>query len=405
MNASKFLQIALLAFVITLVMQMFLPKPQNTTVGQNDISITAEANSVTIPTIPAITVHNSTASDFAYNTCQDLEISVNSNPVNLSTFPEFCQDVIVKSGSGEKINMNTLHNVYANHAGQHIFTLQKDEIKKNLVVTVENRGFIRSFFATTVYDPIYNLFAGLIHYLPGHPLGWAIIIITIIIRLILLIPQHKALESSRRMAEINPKIRALQEEYKEDRAALGMKMMELYKKEGVNPAGSCLPLLIQMPILLALYWVIMGINDISNTFHLYPFLKDFNPTTIEETFLGVNLLQIGGIAAVIAAVILAATQWLQSYLTVKAQPQPAKKTEKKPAKTDSETPEMPTLDPAMMQKMMLYFFPLLIGVTALFFPLGLSLYWFIGIVFMIAQQWYVNYRADQKKSKGEIIRK
>lgn len=405
MNALKLFQIALLALVITIVMQMFLPKPQNTNVVQNDISITAAANSVTIPTTPVITVHNSTASDFAYNTCENLEISVNSSPVNLSTFPEFCQDVIVKSGSGEKINMDVLHSVYANHAGQHIFTLQKDEIKKNLVVTVENRGFIRSFFSTLVYNPIYNLFAGLIHHLPGHPLGWAIIIITIIIRLILLIPQHKALESSRKMAEINPKIRALQEEYKDDRAALGMKMMELYKKEGVNPAGSCLPLLIQMPILLALYWVITGINDISNTFHLYPFLKDFNPTTIDAHFLGIDLLQIGGITAIIAAIILAVTQWLQSYLTVKAQPQPIKKSEKKSTKTDAGIPETPTFDPAMMQKMMLYFFPILIGVTALFFPLGLSLYWFIGIVFMIIQQWYVNYRADQKKLKGEIIRK
>lgn len=93
--------------------------------------------------------------------------------------------------------------------------------------------------------------------LPGHELGWAIVIITIIIRLILLVPQNRMLENSKKMAELNPKIKAIQEEYKDDRAVLGMKLMELYKEEKISPMGSCLPLLIQLPILMALYWIIM----------------------------------------------------------------------------------------------------------------------------------------------------
>ncbi len=64
------------------------------------------------------------------------------------------------------------------------------------------------------------------------------------------------LESQKKLQKIQPKIKAIQEEYKEDKALLGQKIMELYKKEGVNPMGSCLPLLIQMPILIGLYWVI-----------------------------------------------------------------------------------------------------------------------------------------------------
>lgn len=64
------------------------------------------------------------------------------------------------------------------------------------------------------------------------------------------------LESQKKLQKIQPKIKAIQEEYKEDKAVLGQKIMELYKKEGVNPMGSCLPLLIQMPILIGLYWVI-----------------------------------------------------------------------------------------------------------------------------------------------------
>lgn len=64
------------------------------------------------------------------------------------------------------------------------------------------------------------------------------------------------LESQKKLQKIQPKIKAIQEEYKEDKALLGQKIMELYKKERVNPMGSCLPLLIQMPILIGLYWVI-----------------------------------------------------------------------------------------------------------------------------------------------------
>lgn len=64
------------------------------------------------------------------------------------------------------------------------------------------------------------------------------------------------LESQKKLQKIQPKIKAIQEEYKEDKALLGQKIIELYKKEGVNPMGSCLPLLIQMPILIGLYWVV-----------------------------------------------------------------------------------------------------------------------------------------------------
>ena len=101
------------------------------------------------------------------------------------------------------------------------------------------------------------------------------------------------------------------------------------------------------------------------------------------------------------AILLAATQWFQSYLSIKAQPQLPKDEPKKELKEG----EMPTLDPRMMQKMMLYFFPFMIGISALFCPLGLGLYWWIGLLFMIVQQWYVNSRAEKKKKKGEIVKK
>lgn len=92
-------------------------------------------------------------------------------------------------------------------------------------------GSFRSMASTFVYEPIYNLFVALLTWVPGHSLGWAIIIITLIIRLILLVPQQHMLESQKKLQKIQPKIKAIQKEYKADQAVLGQKMMELYKTE------------------------------------------------------------------------------------------------------------------------------------------------------------------------------
>lgn len=123
------------------------------------------------------------------------------------------------------------------------------------------------------------------------------------------------LESQKKLQKVQPKIKAIQKEYKDDQAVLGQKMMELYKKEGVNPMGSCLPLLIQMPILIGLYWVVSGITDPSNFYHLYRVFADFQPSSIVTTFLGLNLSQVGGFMAVVFGLILGFTQWVQAYMS------------------------------------------------------------------------------------------
>jgi YidC/Oxa1 family membrane protein insertase len=217
---------------------------------------------------------------------------------------------------------------------------------------------IRSFLTTVVYEPIYNLFVALLTFLPGHSLGWAILIITLIVRLILLVPQHHMLESQKKLQVIQPKIKELQKKYKDDQSKLGMEMLELYKKEKVNPMGSCLPLLIQMPILIGLYWVISGISDSSNFYHLYDFFKTFDPARIDAHFLGLDLLQIGGKIAIVFGLALAILQYIQAKLSFAYQP-PIKKEEKKIEKKEGEMPEM-ALDPEMMKKMMLYIFPVMI---------------------------------------------
>ena len=158
--------------------------------------------------------------------------------------------------------------------------------------------------------------------------------------------------------------------------------------------GSCLPLLIQMPILIGLYWVISGITDPSNFYHLYSFFAGFDPKNISSIFFGLNLQGVGGIVGLIFSIILAGIQYIQARLSFAYNP-PAKKEEKKIETKSDEAPEF-ALDPDMMKNMMLYMFPVMIAVSAYFFPLGIGLYWFIGTLFVIGQQWYVNKVAKKK---------
>ena len=127
--------------------------------------------------------------------------------------------------------MDSLYKVFSSKAGKYIVTLKTDLGDRTVFFTAEEPGMIRSLLSTLVYQPIYNLFVALLTWLPGHPLGWAIIIVTIIIRLILLVPQHHMLQGQQKLQKIQPKIKALQKQYKEDQATLGMKMLELYKTE------------------------------------------------------------------------------------------------------------------------------------------------------------------------------
>ena len=149
-----------------------------------------------------------------------------------------------------------------------------------------------------------------------------------------------------------------------------------------------------MPILIGLYWVISGITDPSNFYHLYSVFAGFDPKNISSMFFGLNLQGVGGIVGLIFSIILAGIQYIQARLSFAYNP-PAKKEEKKIETKSDETPEF-ALDPDMMKNMMLYMFPVMIAVSAYFFPLGIGLYWFIGTLFVIGQQWYVNKVAKKK---------
>jgi uncharacterized membrane protein (DUF106 family) len=284
---NKFALIVLYALVVTFSIQYFFPSQKSVNTLESNILLTIKDDTIVIPNIPIIEVVNKTASGFTLSPCKDIKITIDSQPLTdidkLS--PKFCEPIDVGPSVTYKMHLDDLSKVFASRAGKYTFSLSTPLGDRIVTFSASVPSSIRSLLTIVVYKPIYNLFVALLTFLPGHSLGWAIVIITLIVRLILLVPQHHMLESQKKLQIIQPKIKELQKKHKDDQSKLGMEMLELYKKEKVNPMGSCLPLIIQMPILIGLYWVISGINDGSNLYHLYDVFKSFNPANIDAHFL------------------------------------------------------------------------------------------------------------------------
>lgn len=244
---------------------------------------------------------------------------------------------------------------------------------------------------------------------PG-PLGFAVIGLTILIRLLLYPLMQAQLRSAKKMSAMKPHLDALGVKHKGDKTALQQAQMALYKEHGVNPAAGCLPLLVQMPVLIALYNVFYQV--LSNG-DLQKMVADLNAVayaswlhiqTLDLTFFGINLglkpseWQSQGWWLLLIPLITAGLQYWQSKLMIPAgapaavpAPKPAGKKSKELAKTNEKKPEDMAAD---LQKQMVIITPIMFGYFAFQFPLGLALYWNVFGLFGIMQQLRVN--AEQK---------
>ncbi|MDD5198094.1 MAG: YidC/Oxa1 family membrane protein insertase [Candidatus Gracilibacteria bacterium] len=398
---TRLLNFLLIFFITLIALNWILPKPTQNTTPNNEIILSVGSTSYVTPDIPVIEIQNTTSASITIDTCRDFSIKKDHN---LLTNPpkEFCKTLTIGNGAKEKLDISPLYRLFQS-PGKYEFSLTVNGKTSYGDTLGEVPGFFRSLFRNLFYAPIYNLFAFLISTLPGYSFGLAIILVTIFIRIILLVPQHHILANSKKMQAIQPKIKELQEKYKGDQAKIGMELMALYKAEQVNPLGSCLPLLIQMPLLIVLYWVVLEITLLSNYFYLYSPLASFDISKIDTVFFGIHLLSIGGITGIILALAVGGAQWFQIKLSLpkeddvkKLEKLEKKIIEKKDGKyTETEPSFMP--DPSVMNKFMLWGMPAMIAVSTFFFPAGVGIYWLIGTLFMLGQQIVVNKMSEKKK--------
>lgn len=204
-----------------------------------------------------------------------------------------------------------------------------------------------------IAKPLFWLMA-MIHNMIGN-WGWTIVAFTITIKLALFPLSAAGFRSMAKMKVVTPKMNELRERYKNDPQKLNQAMMELYKTEKINPLGGCFPILIQMPIFLALYWVLQASVEMRGA----PWMGWITDLTSPDPLF---------ILPVIYAI--------SMFITTKLNPAPA--------------------DP--MQAKMMMFMPLMFSVMFFFFPSGLVLYWVVNNVLSIAQQWVINKKLVPQQS-------
>ena len=226
-----------------------------------------------------------------------------------------------------------------------------------------------ALFNTILYTPLFNLLIFLYDLIPGHDFGVAIIALTVLVRVIFSPLSIKAQRSQRALNALNPQIKEIKEKLKNDQTAQGAAIMKLYKEHGVNPVAGCLPLLIQLPILIALYRAfIAGLNPQSLTM-LYPFVH--NPGALHTAFLGfITTTAHNRYLAVVAG----GLQYLQ-----------ARQSSNYMKSSGMVAPEMSALN-----NQMLYFFPIFIVIIGWNLPAGLILYWITTTLFSVVEQLYLK---------------
>ena len=225
------------------------------------------------------------------------------------------------------------------------------EIEENLDLTVDY-GFLW-WLGKPMYwflDLGYSLF---------NNWGLAIIFLTVSLKLLTWPLSAKAYVSMGKMRELAPKMQLLQEKHGDNRQAMSQELMEVYKKEGVNPLGGCLPMLAQMPFFLAFYWVLLETVELRHS----PFFLWIDDLSAMDPYFILPILNGAGM-----------------YLSQKLTPTP------------------PNADP--MQAQMMKLFPLIFAVIFAWFPSGLVLYWLVNMVIQIFQQWW--YSRGTKYGTGSV---
>ena len=221
-----------------------------------------------------------------------------------------------------------------------------------------------------ILNPFINVLIVLSDYL-FNSFGAAIIAFTIVVRGAMYPLTVKQLHATRAMQELQPKLQELQKKYAKDKQKLAQEQMRLYKESGVSPAGCMVPLLVQMPIWIALYWSIIkiiattpeGFLELSKYLYSWPVLYSILP--LSNSFLGLNLAE----PNMFLAIFVGATMWVQQKMVTPVSTDPKQQTQ---------------------SRMMLWMMPLMFTFLSLSFPSGLALYWVASNIISIAMQYFIT---------------
>ncbi len=187
--------------------------------------------------------------------------------------------------------------------------------------------------------------------------GWAIVLFTLLVKLVLFPLSYKGMMSMQKLKDLAPKMKEIKERYGKDPAKMNQQMMELYKKHGANPMGGCLPMILQIPVFFALYRVLLNADELQGA----PWILWITDLSRQDPYF-------------ILPILMGATMFLQQQITPNTMTDP-------------------------MQQKIFKWFPVLMTFFFLTFPAGLVLYWLTNNILSIAQQYYINHAYEKHKAR------
>lgn len=227
-----------------------------------------------------------------------------------------------------------------------------------------------------IYQPLYNALIFFVSILPGHSVGVAIILLTIAVKIAMYPLTAKSIRAQQEMKKLEPLLRALRDKHKDNKQKLAESTMALYKEHKISPFSGCLPMLLQIPIIIALYFIVFsGLKEVDGKI-LYSFIQ--TPLSLDMQFLFFDLAGKSFILALLAGV----TQYYQIAISLgKQEPAVATSADKKSFQEDFAR---------TMQMQMRYVLPFIVGFFAYTTSAAVALFWIISNIFSIGQELLVK---------------
>ena len=246
-----------------------------------------------------------------------------------------------------------------------IFVQGQDEIKLNAYIGPKDEKTLKAIhpeltdaiefgWFTFLATPFFKVLLWINDYVGNW--GWAIILFTLLVKIVLFPLSYKGMMSMQKLKDLAPKMKDIREKYKDDPAKMNAQMMEMYKKHGANPMGGCLPLLLQIPVFFALYRVLLNADELQGAEWI---LWIENLAVMDPYF--------------VLPVLMGASMWFQQKIT-------------------------PTNFTDPLQEKIFKWFPVIMTVFFIYFPSGLVLYWLVNNIFTIMQQYYINTAYEKHKA-------
>jgi YidC/Oxa1 family membrane protein insertase len=376
------------------LMFLFPPEKKEDETKKDDVSIVFQDEKVTEGNLVVITVANNTETPISLgngNPPEHLLIQRYENGEWKSIVSERgdSEEVIVDPKTKKEFSFPEKNTEYFGTEGKYRVEVVQGERRFFADFSVNPPGIFKTLWRVLFWKPVYNALIFLLD-LGNHSLGVSVILLTLIVKFLLLVPTQKAMKSQRKMQKLQPELAAIRSKHKNDQQKIATESMALWKKHGVNPFSSLLPILMQFPILIALYYAVsIGLFPY-NSYFLYGPLKDFDFYSVNTNFLGVMPLDIMPSQMVSLFWLPVLVAFLQYAVMKLSFAKAAKQKKSVPQKDSPEKSFDFASEMEKMNKVFIYVFPLMIGFFTAVTPSAVGLYWAVSTVFALGQQYIVN---------------